>query len=269
MIPGFNLDIKHKGKTFHIQTEDSGPTNPVIMTHLFLFGTILGTRRLEYADAVGRADLTEHVRDLMRAELKAMHQSLVAGDFDELARRPQKKAGGEIPLARRTGNQGPSIPPAASLTGPQASASTSRPPGAVVDFAEEPTDLVRLPGSVAGQSILAPLSTLDTDELVDESDLVESVNEPDVLLQIELTGNDGANEPPTELTGDDLISVIEEPVRPATSPMDRSAFPDRLPRAATPVRAPRAGVEFPTDLVADTRFDDVILAWLLEDVDEV
>jgi len=27
-------------------------------------------------------------------------------------------------------------------------------------------------------------------------------------------------------------------------------------------------VEFPTDLVSEQRFDDVALAWLLEDVDE-
>src|SRR5690606_34821597 len=35
MIPGFNHNIKHKGRIFHIQTEDSGPKNPHIITHLF------------------------------------------------------------------------------------------------------------------------------------------------------------------------------------------------------------------------------------------
>jgi hypothetical protein len=34
------------------------------------------------------------------------------------------------------------------------------------------------------------------------------------------------------------------------------------------MRAPRVTVEFPTDLVSEQRFDDVALAWLLEDVDE-
>lgn len=249
MIPGFNLDIKHKGKTFHIQTEDSGPANPVIMTHLFLFGTILGTRRLEYTEAVNRTDLPEHVRELMRQELKEMHKSLLAGDFDELARRPQKKLGGDIPLARKTGNQGPTIPPAQV-----APASTAPPPAAPAAFDDETTALVRRPSGDLGIRVIEPLATLDAEELLDESDLVESVNE---------------HEAEAELTGDDLVSVIDEPAgRPQTAPIDRSTFPNMLRRAATPVRAPRAGVEFPTDLVADTRFDDVILAWLLEDVEE-
>ena len=80
MIPGFNLDIRYKGKTFHIQTEDSGPGNPVIMTHLFIFGTILGSRKLDYADLVGQPDMVERVREHMRAELRAMHAALLAGD---------------------------------------------------------------------------------------------------------------------------------------------------------------------------------------------
>lgn len=261
MIPGFNLDIKHKGKTFHIQTEDSGPANPVIMTHLFLFGSILGTRRLEYGDAVNRPDMADHVRELMRIELKAMHSSLLAGEFDEISRRPQKKPGGEIPLARKTGNHGPTLSPAAA---PPVGASTAPPAMAPVPFTDEPTDLVSRPASGPGVRVVEPLATLDLDDLLDAEDLVESVNEGEVELASGISG-----ELSGELSGDDLVSVIEEPAaRTQSLPVDRSTIPAMLPRAATPVRAPRAGVEFPTDLVADTRFDEVILAWLLEDVDE-
>ncbi len=252
MIPGFNLDIKHKGKTFHLQTEDSGPANPVIMTHLFLFGTILGSRRLEYGDAVGRTDLADHVRDLMRAELKAMHRSLLAGEFDELARRPQKKGGSEIPLARRTGNQGPVL--TAATPG-----ATGAPAPAAPAFQDERTDLLTLPAP--GTELPDPMATLDAEDLLDASDIAESVNEP----------SDGLDDDAAPaLDSSELVSVIDEPApgRPSTAPIDRTTFPAHLPRAATPVRAPRANVEFPTELVAETRFDDVILAWLLEDVDE-
>jgi hypothetical protein len=255
VIPGFNLDIKHKGKTFHIQTEDSGPANPVIMTHLFIFGTILGSRRLEYTDAVGRPDLAEHVRDLMRAELKAMHRSLLAGEFDELARRPQKKGVSEIPLARKTGNQGPVIPGAPAVA-------TGAPAAVPPAFGDERTDLLVRPAP--GTELPDPMATVDVDEVLDASDIVESVNEaPDAL--------DAGDDPAVpDLESVELVSVIDEPTAPraATAPIDRTTFPTMLPRAATPVRAPRANVEFPTDLVAETRFDDVILAWLLEDVDE-
>lgn len=236
MIPGFNLDIKHKGKTFHIQTEDSGPANPVIMTHLFLFGTILGSRRLEYTDAVGRADMADHVRELMRAELKAMHQALLAGEYDELARRPQKKAGTDIPLARKSGSgQIPLVARPSAAPAPSPAVAGQDTPLVMVD----------------------PAATLDADDLIDASDMAESV--------------DGEPELVAELESMEMMSVADDlPELSAPSPAaveDRGTLPARLPGMATPVR-PRATVEFPTELVAETRFDDVILAWLLEDVDE-
>jgi len=44
VVPGFNHNIKHKGRIFHVQTEDSGPKNPHIITHLFVGGNILADR---------------------------------------------------------------------------------------------------------------------------------------------------------------------------------------------------------------------------------
>ncbi len=97
MILGFNTDVRYKGRTFHIQTEDSGAGNPVIITHLFTGGVILVTRRSEYGDALGRADLAMHVRGLMRQQHRDVQEALVRGEFDEVIRRPPKA---DIPLAR-------------------------------------------------------------------------------------------------------------------------------------------------------------------------
>ena len=41
-VTGFNHNIKHKGKLYHVQTEDSGVNNPHIITHLFVGGNIAG-----------------------------------------------------------------------------------------------------------------------------------------------------------------------------------------------------------------------------------
>ena len=35
---GYNTNVRHKGKLFHIQTEDSGIGHPHIITHLFADG---------------------------------------------------------------------------------------------------------------------------------------------------------------------------------------------------------------------------------------
>ena len=41
MVVGFNHNVMYKGEVFHVQTEDSGITNPHIITLLYRGGTIL------------------------------------------------------------------------------------------------------------------------------------------------------------------------------------------------------------------------------------
>jgi hypothetical protein len=84
-VAGFNGNIRHRGQVFHLQTEDSGEKNPRIVTHLFADGgRILRTLRTDYRDQLGRPDLLDHVRTLMRAQHKAMYVSLRGGELDEL-----------------------------------------------------------------------------------------------------------------------------------------------------------------------------------------
>lgn len=80
---GFNHNIRYKGKTFHVQTEDSGRANPHIVTHAFIGGVILDTVRQEYGDIIG----TERWEDALRDRMKAQHleeiRKLFSGAFDE------------------------------------------------------------------------------------------------------------------------------------------------------------------------------------------
>jgi hypothetical protein len=81
-VTGFNHNIKHKGKTYHVQTEDSGVNNPHIITHLFVGGNILATKKTSYADIVNAENLAEVVRELMEEQHKAMLRNLVNGAYD-------------------------------------------------------------------------------------------------------------------------------------------------------------------------------------------
>jgi hypothetical protein len=84
-VAGFNSNVRHRGAVFHVQTEDSGSAKPRIVTHLFADGgRILRTLRSEYAEHVGREDLSEFVRSLMLAQHKTMYVSLRGGELDEL-----------------------------------------------------------------------------------------------------------------------------------------------------------------------------------------
>ncbi len=81
---GYNTNVRHKGKLYHIQTEDSGVKHPHIMTHLFADGgRIIASKKTSYADIVGAEDMKERVKQMMREQHKAMFIALRDGVFDE------------------------------------------------------------------------------------------------------------------------------------------------------------------------------------------
>jgi hypothetical protein len=84
MVVGFNHNIKHKGKPYHIQTEDSGLENPHIITHLFVGGNILASKKTSYADIVGAENLAQVVRELMEEQHKEMLRNLINGVYENI-----------------------------------------------------------------------------------------------------------------------------------------------------------------------------------------
>jgi len=84
VVVGFNHNIKHKGKIFHVQTEDSGADNPHIITHLFMGGNILATKKTSYADIIQADNLQSIVRELMEEQHKAMLRNLINGVYDDI-----------------------------------------------------------------------------------------------------------------------------------------------------------------------------------------
>jgi hypothetical protein len=97
-VLGFNHNVRHKGWVFHVQTEDSGVTQPHIYTHLFREGIIIATRKIVY-DA--EADV-EVVKGLMQAQHKAVLKELKGGLYDEKILKylgtPPGEESGEIEL---------------------------------------------------------------------------------------------------------------------------------------------------------------------------
>ena len=50
MITGFNTNVRHGGRVFHVQTEDSGRDHPHVISHLYYGGTILASEKRDYAE---------------------------------------------------------------------------------------------------------------------------------------------------------------------------------------------------------------------------
>ncbi len=84
MLSGFNTNYRYRGVLFHLQTEDSGRSNPHIITHLFHGGNILASEKMDYSDRLGASDLDAEVRALMESQHKAMLGRLRAGEHDAL-----------------------------------------------------------------------------------------------------------------------------------------------------------------------------------------
>ena len=81
MLSGFNHNLKHRGKTFHIQTEDGGRTSPNIVTHTFIGGVILDTVRTSYADLLEAPNWQERLKDRMKAQHLEEIRRVMAGDI--------------------------------------------------------------------------------------------------------------------------------------------------------------------------------------------
>jgi hypothetical protein len=81
---GYNTNVRHKGKLYHIQTEDSGVNHPHIITHLFADGgRIIASKKTAYAQYVGSENLQEIVKKLMQEQHKAMFIALRDCVYDE------------------------------------------------------------------------------------------------------------------------------------------------------------------------------------------
>jgi hypothetical protein len=105
LVTGFNHNIKHKGRQYHIQTEDSGLENPHIITHLFVGGNILASKKTSYADIVSAENLAQVVRELMEEQHKEMLRNLVNGVYDDIDANYSQHAGHYEPGQIDTGGK--------------------------------------------------------------------------------------------------------------------------------------------------------------------
>lgn len=129
---GYNTNVRHKGKVFHVQTEDSGVRYGHVITHLFVDGgRILKSLKSSYAESVGSDDQCEIVRALMKRQHKAMLMALRDGRFDRLAdgvdpaRVVGPASGPKVPVGKPKLQ---SIPPRALASAKAHAASPKAPP---------------------------------------------------------------------------------------------------------------------------------------------
>jgi len=82
MITGYNTDVRHNDRVFHIQTEDRGEATPEIESHVYVGGEILATQKTSYAEAVKNGRDDRVVQELLERQHRTMIAAIQQGRFD-------------------------------------------------------------------------------------------------------------------------------------------------------------------------------------------
>jgi hypothetical protein len=82
VITGFNTDIKHNEKVYHVQTEDKGVGNPYIETLVYVGGEILASKKTSYAEQLKTGVDDKWIGGLMEQQHRTMIAAIKRGRFD-------------------------------------------------------------------------------------------------------------------------------------------------------------------------------------------
>lgn len=83
MITGYNTDVRHGNRIFHVQTEDKGLSNPRIETLIYVGGEILDSCRGSYEDLVACGRVSEgEIQARMDEQHKGVIREIKNGRYD-------------------------------------------------------------------------------------------------------------------------------------------------------------------------------------------
>lgn len=84
MITGFNTDVKHAARVYHVQTEDRGIANPVIESLVYVGGEILLSKKSPYRDLISGDRVDEKaLRDMMDLQHRRVIEAIRRGRLDK------------------------------------------------------------------------------------------------------------------------------------------------------------------------------------------
>jgi hypothetical protein len=96
VITGFNTDIEHNGVVYHVQTEDKGLDAPIILSLVYVGGTILASKRSPYEDLIASGFSDEVLAERLKRQHRLICAAINSGRIDDL-----KKMSGRVKEAPR------------------------------------------------------------------------------------------------------------------------------------------------------------------------
>jgi hypothetical protein len=84
MITGYNTDVRHGNRIYHVQTEDKGVSNPKIETLIYVGGEILDNYRSSYEDLLANPPVPETaIQGRMDEQHRAVIRDIKNGKYDQ------------------------------------------------------------------------------------------------------------------------------------------------------------------------------------------
>jgi len=84
VITGFNTDIEHEGVVYHVQTEDKGLNSPMILSLVYVGGTILASKRTPYKDLIAKGFSDEALSERLSRQHRLICAAIHAGRVNDL-----------------------------------------------------------------------------------------------------------------------------------------------------------------------------------------
>jgi hypothetical protein len=183
VITGFNTDIEYDGVIYHVQTEDKGLSRPVIMTLVYIGGTILASKRSPYDDLLAAGLDEKQLAERLTKQHRLICAAVQAGRIEDLKKmtareaaaarngtRPVAPQAAVIPANKAPGPAVPSTKPVSvGLEIPQAGERPIPKPAFAAPLAQ-PKPAEQVP-------IIDPIAVLD-DEFILPADAVAIIDEP-------------------------------------------------------------------------------------------
>ena len=152
MITGFNTDVEHDGVVYHVQTEDKGLKSPLILSLVYVGGTILASRRTPYEDLIKAGYDEKVLSERLNRQHKLICAAIHAGRIEDLKRQTERDSGARGQSQTQPSQTGPLQPEATAETQPPEPPTPAVPPQApppppdlilVRNAEDEPAPVVR------------------------------------------------------------------------------------------------------------------------------
>ncbi len=81
-MSGFNTEAKRLAATFHVQTQDLGPSARSVESLIYKSGKLLSSRKTDYAPFLASPRLSDKVKRIMEEQHAAILKEISEGRFD-------------------------------------------------------------------------------------------------------------------------------------------------------------------------------------------